>query len=128
MTKVDIPRVLQEMRVELQKSKALMGRLDKGQKVIAECARNQSITKAHEAILLFNRLSRELNDSLERAAFMHEILTTGRTTLISREGKPVNPLSYPADETVAVDLFALESIKKIREVFGDDFPFEITEE
>lgn len=120
MAKVEIPRTVVQMREELGKAKTLIQRMNKGQHIINVNIQNGSILKAQEAMTLYARLAFDLNNHLENALFMHEAITTGRTTVVNRYGRAVNSINYPVDQTIEVDLFLLESIKLIRDVFGNE--------
>ena len=118
--KVQVPKGVIEMRNELQSAKDLLRRLEKGQKFIDSQIKSGSIVKAYEGVELFNELAKQLNNKLEDALFMHELIVTGRTVAINRHGKAVTSSQFEANEMTEVDLFSLESIKKLREIFGDD--------
>ena len=117
---IQIPKPLEEMNLSLVKSKQTLTRLMKGQSVIKQAFDEKSLTKAFEGVLLFNKLAMELNDELERALFMHECLTTGKTILINREGRPINVENLVEGESEPIDLWTLNSIKIMKETFGED--------
>lgn len=120
MDKVQVPRPVIEMQDKLMKAKALIQRLDKGQKIIQDHAYHGSVQKAAEGARLFSQVANELNDLLEDALFIHEQLTTGKTTVISRKGKPANSSPYRSDDIVVVDAFTLRSLREIKEMFGEE--------
>lgn len=117
---MEIPKGVVQMRNELHEVKELLRRLDKGQKFIEDSIKSGSIVKAHQGVELFNKLANRLNDKLEDAIFMHELLATGRTVVVNRHGKAVIGSNFEADEMVEIDLFTIESIKKIKEIFGEE--------
>lgn len=115
-----IPRALFELEATLARSKELMIRLDKGEDYLAQAIKNGSLNQASDAVILFNKLAKRLNNELEDALFYHEMLTTGRTTVVDRKGRAVNTLTFNPNEERMVDLFTLRTIKQLKEVFGED--------
>lgn len=119
MVKIQKPVV--EMSEALKKSKALIQRLDVGQTIIQESMKNGSMQKGYEAIRLFNVLAKDLNDTLENALFIHEQLSTGKTTIINRQGYPVNACESRNDQYVMVDKWTLDSLRALRDFFGEEY-------
>lgn len=120
MEKITIPRTVFEMGESLKRAKQIMARLEKGEQFIDAAIKNRSVAKAGEAVALYGRLAKELNDELEGALFMHETISTGRTTVINRKGKPITTTPFRPSEERVVDLFTLNSMRQLKEVFGEE--------
>jgi hypothetical protein len=118
---VKIPKPIDEMQTTLTEGKKLIARLDKGQKIIQESIQTGSVNRAFEAIRLYNKLAIQLNDNLENALFIHEQIATGRSTVINRGGYPVNASTYRNDQYMMVDLWTLNSLKQLRDFFGEEY-------
>lgn len=117
---VEIPRSLNEMLTSIAKSKELLTRLEKGASIIEEAYQEKSLARAFEATRLYNELAAELLGELEHSLFMNECLTTGKTVLINRKGRPINIDDYVKGEAIPVNLFALKSMQQLKEVFGEE--------
>lgn len=122
---VKIPRPVRQLNQSIAHSKELLTRLSKGQEYIEQAYKDKSVARVFEAAILFNKLAKELNDELERALFMHECASTGRTVLLNRKGKSINVEHYIEGEAEPVDLWTLDSIQKLRETFGEEAIVEV---
>lgn len=117
---IKLPKPLEELNTSIARSKDLLARLGNGQEYIQKAHADKSIAKIFEAAILYNKLAQELNEELEHALFMHETITTGKTVLLNRKGKPINIDDYIKGETQPVDAWTLQSVQKMEEVFGKD--------
>lgn len=115
-----VPRAVFEMEESLMKSRALLHRLEKGQNMLQSAVQGREISKAVELAKLFNEVALEVNNLLENAQFMHETLTTGKTTVLNRKGKPVTTMQFNPNEHQVVDLWTLKSVQRLKEVFGEE--------
>lgn len=115
-----VPRAVFEMEESLMKSRALLQRLEKGEKLLKQAVEGREISKAVELTRLFNEVALEVNDLLENAHFMHETLTTGKTTVLNRQGRPATTIKFSPHEHRIVDLWTLQSVKRLKEVFGEE--------
>lgn len=117
---VEIPRAVFEMEESLARAKNILQRLDKGQKMLKDSVENGSMPRSVDLGILFNKLALEALNELENASFMHEYLTSGRTTVLDRSGRPATAIKFKPDEHRVVDLWTLKSMRILKDVFGEE--------
>lgn len=117
---VKVPRALFEMEEKVMKTKATIQRLEKGASMLEKAVANRSMSESLELAKLFTKIAKGLVTDLEDAAFMHEFLVTGRTTVIDRFGRAVTGVPFNPNEHRVVDLFTMRSIEQLSGLFGPE--------
>lgn len=116
---VKIPKAVKENQERIIKSREILTRMNKGEKIIKKSYEEKSIALSFEAIRLYGTLARELFALLEQALMFSEYSATGRTIMITREGKAIN-IAPQAEGEVEIDPWSLLTMEKLRAVFGDE--------
>lgn len=121
--KIKIKKPQRDMENHLFESKELLRRLANGDQYISSAMKKGNIIDASKGVRLFLKYAREMQDHLEQALFIHEMLTAERTVLVTKDGKPVKAeeVLEGIDEYEVLTPFTLTSIEKMKEVFGEDY-------
>lgn len=121
--RIKIKKPQRDMENHLFEGKELLRRLANGDQYISSAMKKGNIIDASKGVRLFLKYAEELQHHMEQALFIHEMITAERTVLVTKDGKPVKAENVleGIDEVETLSPFALESIKKMKEVFGEDY-------